>query len=129
MTTAVLTEEKTPVTKSTDTRRVVIPEYKVNQGKDQVDITVLMPGVDEKNLDIRLEDRWLKVKGSPDGIDADGFQPLHREFAVRDYEVEFKAPPMIDVERISAKMGDGLLRLTLPKAESHQPRNIKVNAS
>ena len=118
-----------PPSKTVETRRTVIPDYKVLRGEDHFEILVTLPGVSEDNLDIRLENQWLKIKGSPASLDVAGFSCIHEEFTTPDYECEFKIPPSTDPEKIQAKVNNGVLTLNLPKAATYAPRSIAVNAS
>ncbi|MDP3181900.1 MAG: Hsp20/alpha crystallin family protein [Desulfobaccales bacterium] len=51
---------------------------------------------------------------------------LVQEFYTGDYQREFQLGASIDRDRIEAAMKDGVLRLTLPKAEQAKPRKIEV---
>ena len=112
-----------------ESRRTVIPEYHINREEEAVEIRVQLPGVNEESLDINLENQWLRIKGSPDSLDTEGFERIHVEFLTTDYECEFKIPNTVDPEKITAKLDNGLLTLVLTKSEAYAPRNISVNAS
>ena len=120
---------KVEAPKTTETRRTVIPDYRVLRAEDKFEVLVTLPGVNEGNLDVQLENQWVKVKGSPTSLDMAGFSCIHEEFATPDYECEFKIPSTTDPEKIDAKLTNGILTLTLPKAAEHAPRNIRVSAS
>jgi HSP20 family protein len=53
--------------------------------------------------------------------------PLFRERALADYRRSFELDPAIDAAKITAKMEQGVLNLTLPKSEQVKPRKIKVD--
>ncbi len=129
MTTATLEKTNQAAVPVKNERRTVIPEYKINQANEAFEILVYMPGVTQSNLDIQLEDQWMKITGAPETLDTSGLKPLHVEFTECNYECEFKIPNQIDREGITAKLENGVLRLGLPKAKEHKRRNITVNAS
>lgn len=128
MTTATL--EKTCATAAPvrPERRTVIPEHRITQKEEHYEIQAHLPGVSQENLKIQLEDQWLKVSGEPTSLDT-SLKPLHVEFTDRNYECRFKIPHQIDRDQISARLKNGVLTVTLPRAKEHQRRNISVTAS
>jgi HSP20 family molecular chaperone IbpA len=85
-----------------------------------------MPGVDKKNVDIRVEDGVLRVEGRLDFSNYRGLQPVYTEYNIGHYERSFNISNKIDSSRIEAEMQDGVLCLVLPMAESAKPRSIQV---
>ncbi len=81
--------------------------------------TLLMdiPGVDQKTLDIDVEDKVLKVTGESDLTE--------KAMAVK-YERSFTLSDEVDTTSIKATLRNGVLELALPKAESAKPQKIKV---
>ena len=110
------------------TRRVVVPEYRVNTTEDAHVIQVFVPGVSQKGLRIELENRWLKIKAAADEQEGfDNFRESYTEFSAVDYACSFRIPEGVDVEGVGAVLKHGLLRVTLPKAEALQKKTIQVN--
>ena len=85
-----------------------------------------MPGVTKEGLEITVENGELAIVGHRQRTARSG-QPLYRESRDMDYRRVFELDPSIDVSKISAKVEQGVLRLTLPKAESVKPRKITVS--
>jgi len=84
-----------------------------------------MPGVAKDGLDISLEENMLTITGRrPPGLSA---SLLYRESEPADYRRVFELDPSIETGKISAQMEQGILSLTLPKAEKVKPRRIAVN--
>jgi len=84
-----------------------------------------MPGVTKDGLDISLEGTEITITGRRQAEKVNG-QPLLRERSFADYRRVFELDPVIDTTRITAKMDQGVLRLTLPKSESVKPRKIAI---
>ena len=129
MTTATLEKKKEAQVTNTAARRTVIPHYTVDQQDDIYTVNVMMPGVDEANLNLEVDGQWLKIKASPHSLDTEGFQAAHVEFTERDYEAEFRIPDSIDRSKIAGRLENGVLTVKLPKGAEHQRRTIKINAS
>jgi len=97
--------------------------------EDQTGITMVadMPGVDGKNVDIDLKDNQLTITGRIDPVEGEKEVSLYKEFLYGDYIRQFTLSYVIDQNKITAKMEDGVLRLILPKVEKMKPQKIKVS--
>jgi len=85
-----------------------------------------MPGVEKNNVEIRVEDGVLNVKGQLDLSKYQGLLPLYTEYNVGHYARSFQLSSKIDQNKISAELKDGVLFLTLPKVDEAKPRTIQV---
>jgi HSP20 family protein len=79
-----------------------------------------VPGVKKEDAKIEIEDRRLSVKVSRKTATAEGEVSIEMARTLT-------VPEGIEVENISAKLEDGLLTVTLPKAEARKPRLIELN--
>jgi HSP20 family protein len=102
------------------------PEVNIFENKDGYVLEAEMPGVNKEGLEIMLEGNELTIVGRRHTEALPG-EPLFRESAVRDYRRMFELDPAIDTTKVSAKMEQGVLTLTLPKSEKVKPRKIKVD--
>lgn len=91
-------------------------------------ITVLadMPGVRADGLSLDLRDNVLSIEGHAAEGEHNDRRMLFREYETGSYRREFRLTNLIDQSGIVASLRDGVLRLTLPKAESARPRKIEV---
>lgn len=101
------------------------PYYEVSNEKDHYLARVFLPGVSRENLSIEYHDRLLTVEGRSGGT-AEGWRVLHREIPGDNFRLKLSLNAAIDEEKISAKMENGVLWLTLPVAEAAKPRAIAV---
>jgi HSP20 family molecular chaperone IbpA len=85
-----------------------------------------MPGVEKGNVDINIEDDVLDVEGRIDFSQYQGLRPIYAEYPVGHYRRSFSLSNRIDQHRIGAEMSDGVLTITLPKAEESKPRRIAI---
>jgi HSP20 family protein len=104
------------------------PYYEVKSaGDDAWSLTVQLPGVGKDSLDITDHDGVLVIRGGRTWRQPQGWTALHRETTDRPFVLELHHDNELDVEKIRAELTDGVLRATLPKAESRKPRKIAVS--
>jgi HSP20 family protein len=119
-------EKEAPVKQTQQTngrperQEYVTPECNIFETKDGYMLEAEMPGVNKSGLEVTLENNELTIVGhrSEENFAA---QPIFRERHV------FELDPAIDTTKISAKMDQGVLTLTLPKSEKVKPRRITVD--
>jgi HSP20 family protein len=85
-----------------------------------------VPGVGTDDIDINLDQDVLTISGRVALDDYEGLRPVYSEFNVGNFYRRFTLGELIDQEKITADMKDGVLTLTLPKKEKAQPRKISV---
>ena len=120
-------ERATPTpTEREQATQYVTPEVNIYETKDGYTLEAEMPGVSKDGLEITLEGLEITLTGrrSAEVISGEG---LFRERHGADYRRVFELDPAIDTARISARMNQGVLFLTLPKSEQVKPRKITVN--
>ena len=117
--------EKTLATR--DDTLYIAPPVDIFETDDALTVVADLPGVEKDVVDIRVEDGILTIKGRAD------YRPqadlLRQEFNLQGYYRQFKLSDEVDQERISAECKNGVLTITLPKAEKSKPRQIKVKMS
>ncbi|MGA7487878.1 MAG: Hsp20/alpha crystallin family protein [Xanthobacteraceae bacterium] len=107
--------------------RVFLPTTDIYETKDALNVVMEMPGVEKTSVEVGIEDGVLNVYGRIDFSKYEGLQPIYTEYNVGNYARSFRLSSRIDQKRISAEMKDGVLSLTLPKAEEAKPRVISVS--
>lgn len=112
---------------STTPARSFVPNTDIFETEDALMVVMELPGVDRERAEITVEDNVLSVSGRIDFSKYDKLQPVYTEYNIGHYRRTFSlAPSSIDEQRISADMKDGVLTLTLPKAERIKPRRIQL---
>jgi HSP20 family protein len=106
-------------------RPTVSPKVNIIETKDGYVLEAEMPGVGKEGLEISLEDNELTITGRRQPESAANL--LYRESQPADYRRVFELDPSIETGKISAQIEQGILTLTLPKAEKIKPRRIAVN--
>jgi HSP20 family protein len=104
----------------------ITPPASVTEVADGYMLEIEMPGVRKDGLDISFENNELTVIGRRSLPALEGTL-IHRESRPENFRRVFELDPSIDAEKISAKIDQGLVTLTLPKAEHVKPRRITVS--
>ncbi len=112
---------------STIPARTFVPTADIYEDRDSLKVILEMPGVEKSNVDIRVEEGVLFVEGRLDVAKYRGLQPLYTEYNIGNYARSFRLSNAIDPDKIGAELKDGVLSLTLPKAEKAKPRTIQVS--
>jgi HSP20 family protein len=113
------------VDRGTAPRNYVSPNVNITESKDGYLLEAEMPGVNKEGLELLLEGNELTIVGHRQTGAIDG-QLLYRESSPTDYRRIFVLDPTIDSGNISVQFDQGVLKLTLPKAERVKPRRIAV---
>ena len=106
-------------------RPSLYPHVNIVETKEGYVLEAEMPGVNKNGLEVLLEGNELTIVGRREHP-VQNAEPLYRESRDRDFRRAFVLDPVIDTGRIAAKMENGVLTLTLPKAEAVKPRKITV---
>ena len=106
--------------------RTFIPNADIFETEQALTVLLEMPGVEKGHVDIRVEEDVLDVEGKIDFSKYQGLSPIYTEYPVGHYRRSFSLSSRIDQHKISAEMSDGVLTITLPKAEQAKPRQINI---
>ena len=103
----------------------VTPPASLTEIGDGYTLEIDMPGVKKDGLEISVENNELTIIGRRSLPAMEGTL-IHRESRAENFRRMFEIDPSIDADKISAKIDQGLVTLTLPKAEHVKPRKITV---
>jgi HSP20 family protein len=110
----------------TQRQEYVSPDCNIFETGDGYVLEAEMPGVNKEGLEVTFEDNELTIVGHR--ADETGIgDPIFRERRFTDYRRVFELDPAIDSGKISARIEQGVLTLTLPKSEKVRPRKIAVD--
>lgn len=85
-----------------------------------------IPGVNDQQMLVDIDKGVLTLEGVVE-VESKG-ERLFSEFAPTGYYRQFKLPDNLDPDKVNAQLKDGVLTLTLPKAEAAMPKRIKVKS-
>jgi HSP20 family protein len=102
------------------------PMADISETEDSYVVEVDVPGVKKDEIDVQLSERELIVTGQ---IEEHENQRRHRKTRrTGRFELRTLLPGEVDAERVEARLSDGVLTLTVPKAAAAKPRHIEVTA-
>lgn len=102
------------------------PHYEIRETDEAFGLTVTLPGVTKDNLEITAEGDSLRIVGKRSWSRPDDWSVIYRETSDATYLLELDHDNAVDTEKVHAELRDGVLRLSLPKAEEIKPRRIEI---
>ncbi len=105
-----------------------VPAVDIYEDPQKVVLKLEVPGIEEKDLDIRVENHTLTVKGERKFEKEEKEENFHRiERRYGSFYRAFTLPSTVDTENVQASYNAGVLKLELKKKAEAQPKQIKVN--
>jgi HSP20 family protein len=104
-----------------------VPPVDVYEDESGVELKMEVPGIDEKDIDIRLENNVLTVRGErklEKEEKQDNFHRVERQYG--SFSRCFTLPATLDTEKVSASYDKGVLKIALAKRAEAKPKQIKV---
>lgn len=105
------------------------PALDLYQNSDNVIARIELPGMRKEDIDISLQDGMLTISGERKSETAEGEKAERTERYVGKFRRSVSLPTMVDSNKVSASYRDGILTVTLPKAEEAKPKQIKVEVA
>jgi len=106
------------------------PPVDIYETEDAIVLKAELPGVDPKDVEVRVEDNTLYLKGERKFQKEVKEQNYHRvERSYGSFARSFSLPNSISSDRVKAEFKDGLLTLTMPKREEAKPKTIKIDVT
>jgi|SRR5579871_2663971 len=106
------------------------PSVDILETDNELVLKADVPGVDQKDIDIRIENGTLSIKGErkfEKDEKSKGFHRMERSYG--SFVRYFTLPETVDTEHVKADYNAGVLTLTLPKKEIAKPKAIKVQVT
>ena len=105
------------------------PPVDILETENELLLKMDVPDVAQKDVEIRLENDTLTIKGERkfEQADGKGYHRIERSYGT--FARSFTLPNTVDMEKVRAEFRNGVLTITLPKKEVAKPRTIKVEIS
>jgi HSP20 family protein len=105
-----------------------VPAVDVYEDTGKVVLKLELPGIKEEDVDVRVENQTLTVRGERKLEAEEKQENFHRiERSYGSFFRSFSLPNTVDTENVAASYNAGVLKLELKKKASAQPRQIKIN--
>jgi|SRR4029077_943276 HSP20 family protein len=104
------------------------PPVDVYEDEHNVTLKIEVPGIDEKDIDVRIENNVLTVHGErkfEKEEKEENFRRVERQYG--SFTRTFSLPTTVDAEKVSANYDKGILKVALPKKAEAKPKQIKVS--
>lgn len=107
--------------------RGLYPLADVKEDDDKYTVTVEVPGIDKKDLKIKIKKNSLLVEGEKkEETKEEGESYLRVERSYGNFRRAFSFASDLDEKKVNAEFKDGILTVTLPKTEKEKPKEIEV---
>ena len=106
------------------------PAVDIYEHENNIVIKAELPGVDPKDVDIRLDNSVLTVTGErklDNEVKKENYHRVERSYGA--FTRSFTLPTTVDPSGIKAEYRDGVLRVTLPKREEAKPKQIQISVA
>ncbi len=97
----------------------------VREDDESYVLSALVPGLNAEDLNIQVLEDVVRIEGE---FRQDEQNYLVRELPAGSFQRTLRLPSVIDADHVEAKIADGVLTLTLPKAESARPKKISIKS-
>jgi len=106
------------------------PAVDIYEQEGHIVLKAELPGIDPKDVDIRLENNVLTLRGErkvDNDVQRDSYHRVERAYG--SFTRSFTLPSVVDQEHIKADYKDGVLKVTLPKREEAKPKQISISVN
>jgi HSP20 family protein len=98
----------------------------VDEDDDAYHVSCQLPGIDPKDVNISAQGNVLTISGESKRTTPEGRRSVSQESRYGRFERQFGFDTPVDANKAEASYRDGILEITLPKAETHKPRAIQI---
>jgi HSP20 family protein len=106
------------------------PPVDIFENDNEVVIKAELPGMYAKDIDVRLENNVLTLKGErrfEKEVKEENYHRVEREYGT--FSRSFALPTAVNGDKVAAEYKDGVLKIVLPKREETKPKPIKIAAA
>lgn len=109
--------------------QTLAPAFEVKETKDGFEFKADVPGIDAKDLDVKLTNNRLTVSGKREAEKSDKGDTYYTyERSYGSFTRSFTVPEGINADAIHADLKDGVLKINLPKKPEAKPRQVQIKS-
>ena len=105
-----------------------VPPVDIYETEQNIVLKMEVPGVEQKDLDIRIENQTITIRGERNfekEVKEDDYHRVERRYG--SFQRSFSLPNTVNPEQVTADYENGVLKVTLAKRAEAKPKQIKVN--
>ena len=103
------------------------PAVDIFETENELVMTAEIPGIEEKDVEIKIEDNTLSIRGERKFEKETKEENYHRlERSYGSFYRAFTLPSSVDPERIQAEQENGVLKISMPKRQELKPRKVRI---
>lgn len=110
-------------------RRGWTPAVDIFEDNDSITLKMDLPGIQQSDIQVELEGETLTIRGERTLDDQESPNCLRAERVSGPFMRTFTLATQVQADRVTAQYRDGVLMVTIPKAEETKPRRIEISAS
>lgn len=121
---------RSPVAEEEMIQGAWIPPVDIFETGDSIVIKAELPGISKEDITLEVKENTLSIKGEKKfekDVKEESYHRVERSYGA--FQRAFALPSTVQQDKVKAKFRDGILEVTLPKAEEAKPKQIKVDVS
>jgi HSP20 family protein len=106
------------------------PSVDIYETEQELVLRADLPGLEEKDLDVRVENNMLTIRGErhfEKNVKEENFLRVERSYG--SFSRSFSLPDTVNSDAVKAEYKNGVLTVSLPKREESKPRQVKISVS
>lgn len=107
----------------------MVPPVDVFENEHGITLLADLPGVSKEDLGVRVDGENLTIEAKVTSAGPENMELVYGEAQYAAYRRQFTLSRELDTSRIEAQLKDGVLQLSIPRAEEAKPRRIQVNVA
>jgi len=107
-----------------------VPPVDIYETAEAIVLKAELPGIGKENLNVEVKDNTLTLRGEKKfekEVKEENYYRVERSYGM--FQRAFALPSTVQSDKVRAKFKDGVLEISLPKAEEAKPKQIKVDAA
>lgn len=111
-----------------ETETIYAPDVDISENSECIRLVADMPGVDQKSVEVTVENNVLTIEGRACVEAPDGCELVGQEYGVGKYRRDFTLSNAVDTDGVKARVIHGVLELTIPKRDEVKTKKIEIEA-
>ena len=107
---------------------IYVPDVDISENSECIRLVADMPGVDRKSVDASVENNVLTIEGQGQVDAPEGYEPVGQEYGIGKYRRDFTLSDAVDTEGIKARVGHGVLEVTIPKRRQARTKKVEIES-